>query len=309
MFENEKHHMEKGRLLWIHSFYGYSVNSLIESLNLQDHQYIHIDLRKDLYTFDHFYRFSLVKIFMRFINTTKQINTVGQLYKFLDSVSFDSRILSLLKNLNNDELTRRSGFLISIDILMLLCEKLGVRYIFISDFQNFWEDRKNSVKDFSEAGNYLVNSVRKYIRTYEAWACFELKGKNNSDVFIEEQDRTIQVDLSDYSDKDGFFTGEVEWIIRCDDYEKIKDSIERDYIEYISKARGGNQLKYFMYLLALAGGRGLTVSELAGYAQISAGAAGSSLKRLSDISLIRKNGNRYLVKNTAYRQLILEINR
>ena len=90
----------KNSLQWMNTYYGYDISCFLNSNTINENQYIYIDLSDSFYTFEHFFQFTVVKIFRKFIRTKLKINTIGQLYNFLKKLNFDKDILFTYEKYN-----------------------------------------------------------------------------------------------------------------------------------------------------------------------------------------------------------------
>ncbi|MCK9223882.1 MAG: hypothetical protein M0R46_02300 [Candidatus Muirbacterium halophilum] len=293
---------------WINSYYGYYISYFLKSELINENDFIYIDLTNSFYTFEHFYQFTLVKIFRKFIRTKLKINTIGQLYNFLLKLNFDEKILCLMKEIIDNKNSRVDNFNKAWDVLFLLGEKLKIKHFFIGDIDFFYEDRRNFKLEVDNTIKHIIKKGEN--SSFNVF--FEFKNIDYFRQFIKKENLFCKLSFEDVEcEKDELFYlyyGELSLYI---DSKKNQNSIDEYRISdllntYISKCRGKNQVRYILLLISLSKDNGLTISELSNLMNISTGACGSVLKRIMQIDLIKKQGRRFLIKNIVFRNYILE---
>ncbi len=292
----------------IESYIGYDLkvvyDRFIEDNKSRD---IFLDFKTDFLSFDHFYRFTLVKIFKSFIRTKRAILTIGQLVKYLKMISFDEKIVSDLEVLIESNKSPESRFSDSWNVMLSLIEKIKVKRLIIANF-DLW--KKSSLNRTKKCEKILYHIIKR-LQENSVRTILEVKDLSLLNGIIDENKKITHLRFAEHGIVEDFYFFEYfEELFLClnrEDYEIVKDRVRLLFERYISNARGGNQILYVSYLIALAGQTGMTVSELSNVIGITAGAAGSVLKRLAVSGIMKRNGKRYLIKNNSFRKIILEI--
>jgi hypothetical protein len=294
MFDIEKQIFNKTGIIWLRTYKGYDIEYVLNCIKTDMTKMVLVDIQKDYYTSDHFYKFTLVKIFNKFIKTQKKIYTVGQLLKYLESVNFNKNIIEKISKITNKSLDKAEKLVLAWNIIFDLLNLIKINSIFLVNCDYFFEGRKNNKKEVNQIISKIIdNSIEKNVNVI-----FEFKNDSkdiqkyikNSHVYLHTSFKNIIENNSSEESKiyEDLYYGELQMYMEKKAYDINRPEIDLIYNARMSEARGSNQLKYVIFLLALAGDKGMTVTGLSEILEISPGATGSVLNRLVESALVRK---------------------
>ncbi|MGM0607086.1 MAG: hypothetical protein ACQESP_01580 [Candidatus Muiribacteriota bacterium] len=296
---------------WIKTYPGYDLGLILKQNIIAQTEYIYTDIKLHFYTFDHFYKFTLPLILKKFIRTRKKIYTSGQLLNYFKKLNFDKDIQLQLQKLNYENLDKNEKFLLSWNIIFDFMKKIKAKNLILANAHYFIDNRNTARKEVEFVFRYIIQKCRELKINLLIEYKFE-KGLKN---LISGNDNHYSINFEDflnnyYDEKEAEnFFGELDILLKKDKVKDINEKMALIYFKRLGEARGGNQLKYILFLISLSGSNGLKISELSYMLEISAGAAGSALSRLVEVGLIRKIKYKYIIRNSALKDFILEYNR
>jgi|GEM_PF-5588891 len=304
--EREIFSVENGLDVMI-SYIGYDLRIVYERFIDDDKSRdIFLDFEKDFLSFDHFYRFTLVKVFRGFIRTKHVILTLGQLIKYLKMIGFDDGIIADLEKINDPEDNQRERFTSAWDVIISLLKKIGVKRLIIANFDRWKKSSANKTRECEKALYYIIRQLGKV----STRVIVEAKDKKSVKSIFEDENifRNISFDehglVEDYYYDE--YYGELALCLDRGDYEMCKEKVRYLLEKHISNARGGSQMMYVAYLLSLSGQRGMSTTSISSLIGITAGACGSVLSRLLSAGIIKKTDRNYRSKNDSFRKIIME---